>query len=76
MSAAEYAASPQSAVDRIAAGKRQGSAGIAGGFDLAHNEGRPDRSKFFKRLDADGDGYISRSEFGAPSQPEQKETKR
>ena len=65
ISAAEYAASPQSAIDRIAAGKRQGPAGITGGFSLANNEGQPDRSRFFKKLDADGDGYLSRSEVNA-----------
>jgi hypothetical protein len=63
----EYAASPQSAVDRIAAGKRQGPAGITGGFSLANNEGRPDRSRFFRKLDADGDGYLIRNEVSAPA---------
>jgi hypothetical protein len=67
ISAYEYAASPQSAIDRIAAGKRNGPAGITGGFGLANNEGRPDRSRFFKKLDADGDGYLSRSEVSADS---------
>ena len=60
ISATEYAASPQSAIDRIAAGKRSGPAGITGGFDLANNEGNPERSRFFRRLDVNKDGHISR----------------
>src|SRR4051812_42124583 len=63
VSATEYAASPQSAIDRIAAGKRQGPAGITGGFDFRNNEGRPGRSKFFRKLDKNHDGYLSRSEL-------------
>jgi hypothetical protein len=69
VSADEYAASPRSATDRIAAGKRQGPAGITGGFDLHNNEGRPDRSKFFRKLDKNRDGYLSRSELGLPERP-------
>ena len=69
ISASEYAASPQSAIDRIAAGKRRGPAGITGGFDLANNEGNPERSRFFRRLDLNGDGSISREEWGKAEQP-------
>jgi Ca2+-binding EF-hand superfamily protein len=69
ISATEYAASPRSAIDRIAAGKRQGPAGVTGGFDLRNNEGRPDRSKFFRKLDKNRDGYLSRSELGLPERP-------
>lgn len=60
----EYAASPRSARDRIAAGKRLGPVGLTGGFELHNNEGRPDRSRFFRELDVDHDGYLSRNELG------------
>lgn len=60
----EYAASPRSALDRIAAGKRLGPVGLTGGFELHNNEGRPDRSRFFRELDLDHDGYLNRNELG------------
>lgn len=65
VSAKEYAASEFAALDMIAAGKLSGSESPRGGFDFVANENRPDRSKFFRRLDADGDGYISRDELEA-----------
>lgn len=66
ISAVEYSASPRAAVERIAAGKETGQAGASGGFDLHNNEGRPDQSKFFRRLDINRDGYLSREELDAP----------
>ncbi|HWA28409.1 MAG TPA: hypothetical protein VG734_22355 [Lacunisphaera sp.] len=63
ISAVEYGASPREALDRVADGKRAGAVGLTGGFDLARNEGRPERSRFFRRLDTDHDGYISRREL-------------
>jgi hypothetical protein len=60
----EYASSPREALDRIAEGKRGGPMGATGGFDLHNNEGNPNRSKFFRRLDANHDGFLSRSELG------------
>lgn len=65
ISAQEYASSPRSAVDQVAAGERRGTAAPKGGFGLANNEGRPDRSKFFRKLDTNRDGYISREELQA-----------
>lgn len=59
----EYAASDRAAVDMVAAGERDGVEAPNGGFELRNNEGRPDRSKFFRRLDTDKDGYISREEL-------------
>lgn len=50
------------AVDMVVAGKRRGSEAPHGGFDLRNNEGRPDRTKFFRRRDTDHDGYLSRPE--------------
>jgi hypothetical protein len=65
ISAKEYAASDRAALDMTAAGKRSGSEAPRGGFDLRNNEGNPQRSGFFRRLDADDDGYISREELAA-----------
>lgn len=62
----EYAASDVAALDMTAAGKRSGSEAPRGGFDLHNNEGNPQRSSFFRRLDADDDDYLSRAEFEAP----------
>jgi Ca2+-binding EF-hand superfamily protein len=58
VSAGEYVASDQAAVDRIAEGKRIGPAG---------ENGRPERSRFFRQQDADGDGYLSRGELRMPA---------
>lgn len=65
ISAKEYAASPLGAVAMVAAGKRSGTEAAHGGFSFGTNEGRPDQSKFFRRLDTDGDGFLSRGELGA-----------
>lgn len=69
VSAQEYAGSDVAAVDMVAAGKRDGTEAPRGGFGLRDNEGRPDRSIFFRQRDADHDGYLSRSELGLPGQP-------
>lgn len=61
----EYAASDVAAVAMVASGKRSGSEAPRGGFDLHNNEGNPQRSSFFRRLDADKDGFLSRDEFAA-----------
>lgn len=64
VSAVEYASSPRSAADRIAEGRRNGAGGASGKFGLLNNEGRPDRSKLFRKLDLDRDGYLDRNELG------------
>lgn len=61
----EYAASDVAAIDMTAAGKRSGSEAPRGGFDLHNNEGNPQRSSFFRRLDTNKDGYLSREEFAS-----------
>ncbi|HEY8994693.1 MAG TPA: hypothetical protein VIM71_08535 [Lacunisphaera sp.] len=66
VSAAEYSASPRSSLDRIAEGKQDGTGGPTGGLGLRDSEGRPDRSTFFRRLDTNRDGYLSRRELGMP----------
>lgn len=71
----EYAASDRAAVDMVAAGERDGVEAPNGGFELRNNEGRPDRSKFFRRLDTDKDGYISRDELSSASREGAKGTK-
>jgi hypothetical protein len=68
----EYGSSPRAAVDLAADGKRQGTETPNGGFGLANNEGRPDRSKYFRRLDTNHDGYLSRQELQAPPVPARK----
>ena len=65
----EYSASPRAAAERAAAGKRDGAAGNTGGFGLANNEGREDRSSFFRKLDKNDDGYVTEDELRA-SQPQ------
>lgn len=61
----EYASSELGTLDLIAAGKRSGSEAPGEKFNLHQNENRPDRSEFFRRLDIDHDGYLSRSEVAA-----------
>jgi hypothetical protein len=72
----EYAASPRSALDRIAAGKRDGAAGPTGGFDFRNNEGNPQRSSSFKQRDANDDGFLNREELLAPLPPSDAKVKR
>jgi hypothetical protein len=63
ISADEYASSDTSAAQRVADGKRRGTRGPDGGFSLGNNEGHPERTKAFRRIDTDGDGYLSRGEL-------------
>lgn len=65
----EYASSDLAAIDMVASGKRSGTEAPRGGFDLRNNEGRPDRSTFFRRLDTDKDGYLSRDEVEVANKP-------
>jgi hypothetical protein len=71
----EYAASPRSAVDRVALGKRDGAAGPTGGFGFRNNEGNPQRSSSFKQRDANDDGFLSREELSRPLPPSDADVK-